>query len=87
MSVKWHGQLSARRKVKGGGAQGATLGLLEYLSQSNNCSDIVNVKERFRFLDDLSILENLNLLAVGLTSFNLKLQIPNDIATHNLQTI
>ena len=43
----------------------------------------MNVKERFRFLDDLSILEIINLLAVGLTSFNLKLQIPNDIATHN----
>ena len=83
MSVKWHGQLSSRRKVKGGGPQGATLGLLEYLSQSNNCSDIVNEQDRFRFLDDLSVLEIVNLLTVGLTSFNLKLQIPNDIATHN----
>ena len=83
MSVKWHGCRSAPRKVKGGGPQGATLGLLEYLSQSNNCADVVAESERFRFLDDLSILEIVNLLTVGLTSFNLKQQVPNDIATHN----
>ena len=83
MSVKWHGQRSERRKVKGGGPQGATIGLLEYLSQSNNCADIVNESERFRFLDDLSILEIINLLTVGLTSYNIKLHVPSDTATHN----
>ena len=83
MSVKWHGCQSVRRKVKGGGPQGATFGLLEYLSQSNNCADIVSGSDRFRFLDDLSILEIVNLLTVGLTSFNLKGQVPSDIGTHN----
>ena len=83
MSVKWHGCRSDTRKVKGGGPQGATIGLLEYLSQSNNCADVVNERERFRFLDDLSILEIVNLLTVGLTSFNLKQQVPSDIGTHN----
>ena len=83
MSVKWHGCRSTVRKVTGGGPQGATIGLLEYLSQSNKCADNVNESERFRFLDDLSILEIINLLTVGLSSFNLKQQIPNDIATHN----
>ena len=83
MSVKWHGCRSASRKVKGGGPQGATIGLLEYLSQSNNCADIVSESERFRFLDDLSILEIINLLTVGLASFNIKHQVPNDINTHN----
>ena len=83
MSVKWHGCQSVPRKIKGGGPQGATIGLLEYLSQSNNCADIVNESERFRFLDDLSILEIVNLLTVGLSSFNLKQQVPNDVATHN----
>ena len=83
MSVKWHGQRSDRRKVKGGGPQGATIGLLEYLSQSNNCADIVEESERFRFLDDLSILEIINLLTVGLTSYNIKLHVPSDIGTHN----
>ena len=44
---------------------------------------IVNESERFRFLDDLSILEIINLLTVGLTSFNIKHQVPNDVANHN----
>ena len=83
MSVKWHGCQSVPRKVKGGGPQGATIGLLEYLSQSNNCADMVNESERFRFLDDLSLLEIINLLTVGITSFNIRQQVPNDIATHN----
>ena len=83
MSVKWHGCQSARRKLKGGGPQGATIGLLEYLSQSNNCADTVSESDRFRFLDDLSTLEIINLLTVGITSFNIRHQVPNDIGTHN----
>ena len=44
---------------------------------------MVSESERFRFLDDLSILEIINLLTVGLSSFNLKGQVPSDIHTHN----
>ena len=56
---------------------------MEYLAQSNNSADIVNESERFKFLDDLSIIEIVNLLTVGLSSFNLKMQVPNDIGPHN----
>ena len=41
MSVKWHGQFSAPKDIHGGGPQRATLGLLEYLSQSNRSADCV----------------------------------------------
>lgn len=47
MSVKWHGCRSAPRKIEGGGPQGAQIGILEYLSQSNNSDDCVNEEERF----------------------------------------
>ena len=57
MTVKWHGCHSLPRRVNGGGPQGATLGLLEYLSQSNDSADMVKVSDRFKFIDDLSILE------------------------------
>ena len=37
MSVSWHGCLSAPRdSINGGGPAGATLGILEYLEQSND---------------------------------------------------
>ena len=83
MSVKWHGCRSVPKTIKGGGPQGATLGLLEYLSQSNNNADNVEVEDRFKFIDDLSILEIVNLLTVGITSFNVKFQVPSDLPNHN----
>ena len=83
MSVKCYGCRSVPKNIKGGGPQGATLGLLEYLSQSNNNSDCVDVKDRFKFVDDLTVLEIVNLLTVGITSFNIKQQVPTDIPTHN----
>ena len=83
MSVKWHGQRSVPRKVNGGGPQGATLGILEYLSQSNDCANVVSESDRFRFVDDLTVLEIVNLLTVGITSYNLKQHIPSDIPSHN----
>ena len=58
--------------MNGGGPQGATLGILEYLSQSNNSADCVEEKDRFKFIDDLTVLEIVNLLTVGLSSFNIK---------------
>jgi hypothetical protein len=45
MSVKWHGCRSVPRMIKGGGPQGATLGIIEYLSQSNNSADCVSEED------------------------------------------
>ena len=83
MSVKWHGCRSAPRKIKGGGPQGVTIGILEYLSQSNNSADCVNEEDRFKFIDDLSILEIVKLITIGLSSFNVRGQVPTDIPDHN----
>lgn len=83
MVVKWHGCESTERDLNGGGPAGSTLGLLEYLRNSNNSADNVNPEDRYQFVDDLTILEIINLLTIGLTFFNLKAQVPNDIPTHN----
>ena len=40
------------------------------------------VEDRFKFVDDLSTLEIINLLAIGMSSFNVKQQVPSDIPTH-----
>ena len=82
MCVKWHGKLSAPRKLPGGGAMGASLGNWEYLSQTNNNADCIPEEDRFKFVDDLSTLEIINLLTVGMSSFHMKSQVPNDIPTH-----
>ena len=83
MSVKWHKTLSSPRNLSGGGPQGATLGLLEYLSQSNDNADHIDPENRFKWLDDLTTLEVINLLTIGISCFNIKAQVPNDIPVHN----
>ena len=59
-------------RINGGGPQGATLGILEYLSKSNESADWVGPEERFKFVVDLTVLEIVNLLTVGLCSINIK---------------
>ena len=83
MSVKWHQTNSSSQNLSGGGPQGATLGLLEYLSQSNNNCDHVDPELRFKWMDDLSLLEVVNLLTIGIATFNVKQQVPNDIPVDN----
>ena len=83
MAAKWHNKTSTKRKLNGGGPQGATFGVWEYLAQSNDNADCVEEDYRYKFVDDLTILEKVNLLLTGLTSFNLKNSVPSDIPTHN----
>ena len=48
MQVKWHGQTSSVRELNGGGPQGATFGIWEYLSQSNDNANCISESERFQ---------------------------------------
>ena len=70
MKVKWKGLLSKAHNIPGGGFQGGTLGIEEYLSQSNGNTDFLDPEEKFKFIDDLSILEILNPVCIGLSSYN-----------------
>ena len=79
--MAWPAVCSTNYKWRG--AQGATIGILEYLAQSNNSADCVSEEDRYRFIDDLSILEIVNLLTVGISSFNIRGQVPTDIPGHN----
>ena len=83
MKVKWHGKLSSERKLRGGGPQGSSFGLWEYLSQSNDNADCVEEQNRFKFVDDLSFLEIIYLLNIGISSYNVKAHVSSDLPTHN----
>ena len=83
MKVRWHGATSSVRTLSGSGPQGSTLGLLEYLSQSNDNTEDIPPDLKYKWLDDLSVLEIVNLLTVGISSYNIKAQVPNDIPIHN----
>ena len=79
MFVKWHGVKSKPRNLNGGGPQGGTFGILEYLSQSNTNANCVEPSMRWKWVDDLTTLEIINLLNIGMSCFNVKTQVPNDI--------
>ena len=83
MRVKWRGNLSEVRKLPGGGAMGATLGIWEFLSQTNNSADCVPMEDRFKFVDDLTVLEIINLLNMTIEPYDIINHIPSDISTNN----
>ena len=83
MRVKWHGKLSKIRELNGGGPQGSSFGIWEYLSQSNDNAEFVDVVDRFKFVDDLTFLEIVQLVSVGLASHNSHINVPSHVADHN----
>ena len=76
MRVKFNGETSEEYDLVGGGPQGTLLGLLEYLVQSNDNANCVEKEDRFKYIDDLTILEVLCLTGIlkNMTSTNMFLQ-------------
>ena len=81
MIVKWNEAKSDIKDLPGGGAQGTLIGPLEYFSQSNNSSNIVPITDRFKFVDDLSVIEIIQ-LASKIISHNFKFNVASDIGLH-----
>ena len=46
-------------------------------------NQMVDPEEKFKFVDDLSLLELLNLISIGMSCFNVKNSVPSDIPDHN----
>ena len=83
MRVKWKGYLSTQRTLNGGGPQGGTLGIEEYLSQSNDNTIFLKEDEKFKYIDDLSMLELVNLISIGIANYNFKAHVASDIGIDN----
>ena len=83
MKVKWHGVMTPERPLYGGGPQGSTMGILEYLSLSNDKLQNVQEEDKYSFIDDLSLLELINLTNIGMQSYNVKQHVPSHIPDHN----
>jgi hypothetical protein len=83
MQVKFNDTYSSVHKLPGGGPQGTLLGLIEYFIQSNDNADCVDADKRFKFVDDLSVLE-LVMLAGLLTEYNFKQHVASDIGIDEL---
>ena len=83
MRVKFNDVLSDVYQLIGGGPQGTLLGGIEYLVQSNNNADCVDEEERFKYVDDLSILEVLCLTGF-LVEYDTWQHVPSDIGTEQM---
>ena len=66
-----------------GGPQGRTLGIEEYLSQTNGNTDFLEDDEKYKFIDDLSILEILNLISMALSNYDYQSHVASDIGTEH----
>ena len=84
MKVKWKKKLSTMRDLPGSGPQGSTLGLIGCDSQSNDNTDFVSPEDKFKFVDDLSTLEKINVITIGLTSYNFKQHVASDVGVDQL---
>jgi hypothetical protein len=78
MRVKFNGEMSEFLALIGGGPQGTLLGQLEYLVQSNDNADIVPPEDRFKYIDDLSVLQLICLSGL-LTEYNFFQHVASDI--------
>ena len=78
MKVKFNGEMSAFLTLIGGGPQGTLLGGLEYLAQSNDNADIVPEEDRFKYIDDLSVLQLICLSGL-LIDYNFLEHVASDI--------
>ena len=56
---------------------------MEFDSQPNNNIYCVPEENLFKFVEDLYIFKIINLLNIGLASYNMKQQVPNDIPIHS----
>ena len=92
MQVRYNDTYSSTHSLPGGGPQGSLVGLIEYFVQSNDNADCVDPDKRFKYVDDLSVLE-LVLLTGLLSEYNFKQHVASDIgidelyvAAENLET-
>ena len=78
MQVRYNDQYSSTHSLPGGGPQGTLVGLIEYFVQSDDNADCVEQDKRFKYVDDLTILE-LVMLGLWLSEYNFKNHVASDI--------
>ena len=83
MVVTFNGTESTTKNLPGGGPQGCSFGILEYLSQTCQNLNFVSPDMRYKYIDDASVLEHVNLKHTTITTYNIIGHVPSDIPVHN----
>ena len=83
MKVKFNDAESRTLSLVGGGPQGSLIGQIMYLVQSNDNAECVGPDDRFKYIDDLSILQIVQLAGL-LKSYDFHQHVPSDIGVDQL---
>ena len=78
MSLKFNQVESSLYQLCGGFPQGSKIGEDCFLSASNDCADHVPIEDRFKYIDDLQVLE-LVMLTGLLQDYDTRMHVPSDI--------
>ena len=84
MRVTWHNVMFSSKQLPGGGPQGTSLGIWSYLSKTNDNPEEASDKDIYKFVDDKSLVEVVNLQNVGIASHNFRSRIPSNVPTSNI---
>ena len=57
--------------------------MLSYMSQSNSNADSVPLEDRYKYFDDLTVVEIVNLLNIGISTARVRDTVPSDLPQHN----
>ena len=83
MTVKFNEKTSETYDLPGGGPQGTLIGGIEYSVQSNDNADFLEDDEKYKYVDDLSILEFICLSGI-LVEYDVHSHVPSDIGVDQL---
>ena len=79
MQVKMNNQKSQILDLVGGGPQGSIIGQLLYIIASNDVIEDVSNEDKFKYIDDISVLDAVN-HRHQLVNYNALQHVPSDIA-------
>jgi hypothetical protein len=80
-TVRYNSAESSLIRLTGGFPQGSLIGQDSYLITSDDCADDINQEDKYRYVDDLEILELIK-LAGTLIEYDTTAHVPSDVGTH-----
>ena len=80
-TVRYNSAESSLIDLVGGFPQGSLIGQDAYLVASDDCADIVNQEDKYRYVDDLEILELVRLTGI-LIDYDTQSHVSSDIGPH-----
>ena len=75
MVVRWKNATSQEHELPSSTPQGSSFGVAEFLSISNDNANSVPEDNKYSYMDDLSLLEIINLINIGIASYNSKVHV------------